>query len=308
MTPRPTYCVVLLLWLLAGCGAGGTETGNPTGTISGQIGAASADTSTDKAASDFGCGADEVRATDAANATTTTQVSDACAFQLTLVSDRGYMLSFWQRGTVRGVLRMNHNVSFADSPVLPFFAADRTVELGSIAIAAQRAVPAREPASQLDRDRDGLADFDDPDDDNDGIADEDERDCDLDGFHDDFDPDIAACTAETTTAQVRDVSPGHDAARNTEPHRVGLTRTIRARFSCAIDTATLTDTTFTVRADNDSISCTLAIAGSNHQVACVHATDPFLADTTYTATINGVRCADGSAIQARSWSWHTRTR
>lgn len=308
MKRRPTSCVALLLLLLAGCGAGGTETGNPTGTISGQVGATSADLSTDKAASDFGCGADEVRATDAANATTTVQVGDSCAFQLTLVSDRGYMLSFWQRSTVRGVLRMNHNVSFGDSPVLPFFAAGRTVELGAITIAEQRAVPAREPASQLDRDGDGLSDRDDPDDDNDGTADEDERDCDLDGFHDDFDPDIAACTAETTTAQVRDVIPGHDAARDTAQRKVGLTRTIRARFSCAIDTATLTDTTFTVRADNDSISCTLTIASGNHQVACVHATDPFLADTTYTATIDGVRCADGQAIQARNWSWHTRTR
>ena len=56
------------------------------------------------------------------------------------------------------------------------------------------------------------------------------------------------------------------------------------------------------------MACTYAISTDDSEeesnVKCLHS-DPFLADTTYTATLDGVMCLDGRAVESVTWTFKT---
>lgn len=158
-----------------------------------------------------------------------------------------------------------------------------------------------EPAKQNDRDGDGVNDFEDTDDDDDGLSDDEEEDCDLDGFFDDSDDDDSECDVDgdEETGELLEVEPD-----NNETF-VELDEEIEARFDCEIDESTVNATTFSVTSATDTITCSFDFSGSGEKIECEHDDDEFLPGTVYTATVDGVKCVDGTVVETESWSWTT---
>jgi hypothetical protein len=145
------------------------------------------------------CPADLVKATNAANATFSAVIDDACSFELTVESGYVYSLFFYFEDEMIATLEVDNNSDFLLSPYFLVSADDNAMDLGSITITGESAFPEFQPATLNDADGDGLVDYDDNDDDDDGIADSLEADCDADGFPDDYDTDNTSCSSLTDT-------------------------------------------------------------------------------------------------------------
>jgi hypothetical protein len=297
---------------LTGCGseAGGTEFGNPDQTVqvvTGEVDSSSSATVAKAAASAGGCVADTVVARNALDASTTAALEADCTFALSLKIDAAYRMIFLKNNALVGLMHFVNDSALLTDETFRVRKRDSAMALGRISFANTIGTPAVQPASLIDSDGDGLADADDTDDDGDAVSDSDEDDCDLDGFLDDDDSDSSTCTTALAAARIRRVTPHHDATFARIGRRVSLGADIKARVSCTLDATTVTIETFAVTAGNDTIDCTYAMSGSDQRIECDHDDDPFEADTIYTATLNGIRCADGTAVEARSWSWKTRS-
>lgn len=288
---------------------GGTEFGNPTRSLIGELDPSDGGLSS--------CPADRVIATDTAGETTQTDVRSGCSFELPLTPDRSYVISYTLEDQFVATLIFQSSVSSLTSSVLFVSSGSTGIDLGKITFDNGKASPEKNPVAQNDRDGDGDDDLDDEDDDNDSTPDEEEEDCDLDGYLDD--DDESECEeeedeeegdnggddeedegeGEAEQPRVLEVTP-----RNGETH-VDLDDEIRLRFGCAIDESTLTAGTFTVTAQNDTVTCEFDLDDSGDRVDCEHEEDPFLENRTYTATVAGMKCEDGQTIAATSWSWTT---
>lgn len=292
---------------LAGCGV--TDGASNTRAITGTVAASQAN-SLQALAADT-CAADKVIATDTAGTATTTDVADDCSFQLTVDTGKSYAIGFTRNDSfVATVVFSSGTAGFSgsDFAVSP---GDTPIALGTITISGSTAVPASNPLNQTDQDGDGVADLDDTDDDEDGIEDEMEGDCDLDGVLDDFDESSDCDEAPEGMARVLEVKPRNDPHPDKGEDRIDLDKDVRARISCEVDHATVTSETYAVISENglDVVSCQYNFSGtgkSGNRIKCEHETD-FLPDTIYTATIDGVLCANGTVVESRSWSWLTET-
>lgn len=299
--------LLIVFFLACGGATGGSEFGNPDRAITGTLVEGS---STLLKVTTTSCPADTAEATDSLGAKSTASVESNCSFRLPLATGNGYMISFSLNDQFVALLTVDNGIATFNSSTVFLSIGDTDVDLGTITIVGGVATPSNQPSEQSDRDGDGIDDFDDSDDDNDGISDEDEEDCDLDGFIDDDDEDEAECEdgssgggggsggGSGSSAIILEVEPDNN------QNFVSLNDEVEARFSCDIDPATVTASTFTVTSDSDSISCNFEV--SNDEVDCEHGDDDFQSNTNYTATINGVKCEDGTSITTQSWSWTTR--
>ncbi len=315
MTPRgKIFMIGALIVLLCGCGAGGgTEFGNPTdGTsrvVTGEVESVStniASSTTGKALKSTTCAADILVAANSKDEEISVVIASDCTFSISLPVGKVYRLSLEKNdGTVVGVLQFqNHPNLFTDTS-MAVSKASSIMALGRITLSGSTATPATQPASLTDQDGDGIPDITDPDDDNDGIPDTEEADCDLDGFIDDHDDDNSTCTAQPATAHVLRVSPRHDFQFALRSRRAPINEPIRARVSCVIDSTSITAQSFRVTANNDVVTCVYNVPTPGRHVECTH-TAVMLSDTTYTATLSGVRCLNGETVETRSWSWKTQ--
>lgn len=302
-----TLCSCLVF--LISCGdLGGTETGNPSDdlrTVTGTV-PASTTTSLNKAMLSSGCSADAVQVEDSEETTTTALVESDCTFSVSVSVGTEYILSFLQEEATVGVLRPNAGSALLTLLAMRVSRGSGGIVLGQIAIANFVATPQNEPANQNDQDADGISDLLDDDDDGDGTLDVDEADCDLDGFFDDVDGDISSCSNNAATVRIRQVSPHSDRTFMRPARRVSSNRPIRIRAACDIDESSVSSATLQVTAENDTVQCALSFSSSGRRVECDHDDDPFMADTIYTATVDGLFCDTGERIESRSWSWKTR--
>lgn len=107
------------------------------------------------------------------------------------------------------------------------------------------------------------------------------------------------------TGYVLEVIPRDGAGTNgTRPAK--LYQPVGARMSCAIDYSTVDELTFVVKDDSGTeINCTYVPKKLIQGIACEHWDNLFLPVTVYTATLDGVMCADGGYVEPISWSWKT---
>lgn len=181
---RLLLCIFFLtgIALLSSCGGnaeGGTEFGNPTRSLVGELDATMGGLSS--------CPADRVMATDIAGQTTQTDVRADCSFSLSLTLNRSYVISYTLEDEFVATLIFQSGTSSLTSSVLFVSSGSTSIDLGTVTFDNGKASPEKNPVAQNDRDGDGDNDLDDEDDDNDNIPDEDEEDCDLDGHLDDDD-------------------------------------------------------------------------------------------------------------------------
>lgn len=302
------------LCLLAACGSGGgSEAGNPGDSVLRPIigsvssgGSGALNRSLGKSTLGELCGADNVQAIDSTGSTSSSGLEDDCSFNLELAPGKSYLIGFIRDEQFIASLIVQNAAGALESSIVFLAAGADPVDLGEITIVGNRATPSAQPAQQNDRDGDGDDDFEDNDDDDDGVVDGDESDCDLDGFINDDDDDDSECESEDeesdNTAIVREVSPRNNEGISTgEP--VGLDEDIEVRFGCNVDPASITAVTFAISADGDVVDCEFEI--DNDEVHCLHEDDPFLANTTYTATLDGVQCENSDPVTSTEWSWKT---
>ncbi len=293
--------LVSAIALLSACGSmGGTEAGNPTDVPTAKVVGMLATP----------CAADTVAAVDSLAAARTSAVNAGCAFELTLPVDAAYRINLVQSGKAFAAVTFQNGPARLPSPVMFVSRSVDRIDLGVVTIENDVATPEVEPSMQTDRDDDGLSDYDDADDDNDGIEDGHEEDCDFDGFFDDDDEERSLCSSEESsagdgTASVLEVRPlnNEGIADDTEP--VELTEVVEARTSCALDRSSVTQATFSVQSSVGAIDCTFMYSSDDEQVTCRHDTVNFVAGIIYTATIDGVQCADGTPLPVIAWSWKT---
>lgn len=303
-----------VLCLLAACGSGGgTEAGNPGDTVLRPIvgsvssgGSGALNNALGKSTIGEACGADTVQAIDSAGSESSSNLEDDCSFNLELTPGKSYLIGFIRDEQFIASLIVQNAADVLESSIVFLAAGADPVDLGEVTIVGNRATPSTQPAQQNDRDGDGDNDFDDNDDDDDGVADDDESDCDLDGFTNEDDDDDAECEDESedgeSAAIVREVNPRNNEGISTgEP--VGLDEDIEVRFGCNVDPASITAVTFAVSAAGDAVDCAFEI--DNDEVHCQHEDDPFVENTTYTATLDGVQCENGDPVTAIEWSWKT---
>jgi hypothetical protein len=316
-----TSLLLLLVLVSSACGTvaqsdlGGTEAGNPplpsTRNLQGSVPASEDDTTLLRAATANGCAADSVIATDTDDAATTTaEVAEDCSFVLSLEVEKAYAIEFSLDGTVIGALSFNVGGDAFPSSFLFVTAGDSAIDLGVITFNGTVATATENPADQTDLDGDSINDSSDTDDNNDNSSDDDEQDCDLDGIRDLYDTDISSCQ-DTTASQlnlvpVLEVSPRSNAGLVGSLLGVGLTEAVKARVSCALDPTTITASTFSVvDTQGHAISCIYNLSSDGKIVTCTHTDNSFAMLTTYTATLQGLACTDGSLIETTSWSWKT---
>lgn len=291
---------------------GGTEFGNPTREVEGTLTTASAsqDTITSffipHAMAAVACPADTAIATDSKGLTTTTSVASDCSFSLSLTVNKAYAVSFVLADEFVATLFVRNSATDLKSSVFVLSSGATAMDLGDVIISDGEADPESDPASQNDEDEDGIDDFDDSDDDGDGVTDDDEEDCDLDGYDDGYDEQDSACDTDAdedddddVTATILDVYPENEA------EFIALDETVEVVFDCEIDTATVSPDSFSVAADDDTIACDYTFSESDTLVSCEHDGQDFLPATTYSTTIDGVSCSDGTEVEGESWSWTT---
>ncbi len=304
----------LMLLMLNRCGSnsaeGGSEFGNPSRLLKGTVVAGTSSSlqkGVMKAANSFSCPADTVIATGSLAQTTTASISADCSFSLPLTVATAYSVSFTLGESPSGdsfvaTLIVRSSSSSLSSNVFVISTSASDMDLGTITIIDNEANPEIEPVSENDQDGDGINDFNDTDDDGDGILDNSEGDCDLDGYNDDYDQSDACDSGngnDSNTSEITEVSP-----QNGDDF-VSLDSEIDALFDCEIDEASVTADSFLIESDSEVIACTYTFFESDSVVLCDHSDHDFLPSTVYTATVDGVVCADGSAVTAQSWSWTT---
>lgn len=312
----PFCCLGLILLMLNRCGSnsaeGGSEFGNPSRQLTGTV-VAGASSSLQKgvmkAAGSSSCPADTVIATDSQAQTTTDSISANCSFALTLTVGKAYSVSFTSGESPLGdsfvaTLIVQNSSSSLSSTVFVISTGESDMDLGTITISDSEADPEVEPAAENDQDGDGTDDFDDTDDDGDGILDNNEEDCDLDGYDDDYD-ESDSCDfggeddSNESSGEIIAVSPEN------EEEFVSLDQAVDVLFDCEIDEASVTADSVRIESDSEVIACTYMFSESDSIVSCEHADQNFLPSTTYTATVDGVVCADGTEVTVQSWSWTT---
>lgn len=289
---------------------GGTEFGNPTREVEGTLATASASQNAltsffiPSAMAAVACPADTAIATDSKGLTTRASVASDCSFSLSLTVNKAYALSFVLADEFVATLFVRNSATDLKSSVFVLSSGATTINLGNVIISDGEADPESDPASQNDEDGDGIDDFDDSDDDGDSVTDDDEEDCDLDGYDDGYDDDDADCDTdedddETATGTILDVYPENEA------EFIALNETIEVLFDCDVDTTTVSQDSFSVEADDDTIACDYTFSESDTLVSCEHDGQDFLPATTYSTTIDGVSCTDGTEVESESWSWTT---
>lgn len=287
--------------------AGGSEFGNPTRQLQGTI-VGSGESNLRKTflnqTGDSGCPANQVTAIDSQDQVTSAEISqENCSFEMQLTANKSYELDFMRDDEFIATLVVKKNPSALDSTVFFIAEASTPMDLGDVEIENDNALPENQPASQNDQDDDGTDDFADEDDDGDGLSDDVEEDCDLDGFLDDYDQSDESCDSDADEGEeniaILEVSPSN------EDTFVALDAEIWARFDCVVNQDSVGTETFSIAADNDSLSCAFDFSDSGDTVTCVHGDQDFMPDTVYTATVTGVLCEEGTEISSTSWSWAT---
>lgn len=186
------YLVLFLALVILSCGSssgtlndsdnnliGGTEVGNPPDLekvreIKGQL-----DGSID-------CIANRVVVKDTSGFERSFPIDKDCGFDFELKTGKAYSLSFYDDDELIMVLTF-HDGHRRNQEYFYLSDGEDTLDLGIIIQSEEMGISSENPASQNDRDRDGINDFEDSDDDNDGVLDEFEEDCDQDGIDDDDD-------------------------------------------------------------------------------------------------------------------------
>lgn len=315
--------LVASVFLLASCGGSGSSSDSTTGggdtttrVMSGSVLAPTPNVTarvSNLVADD--CLADTILATTVAGTTTSATVNnEGCTFSLSLEVDQSYSISLIKDDQFVATLIFDTGSGYSSSNLF-VVGGSTAIDLGAILVNGTVATAENEPLDQNDCDDDGVSDLDDDDDDNDDVRDHDEDDCDLDGVIDDHDDDEDMCDAidSTTTAQVYEVKPrdeeGNDDHDDDGEHEgVDLDKDVRARVGCLVDEATVTSETFSVVGNEVALVCTYAISTDDSEeesnIKCLHS-DPFLADTTYTATLDGVMCLDGRTVESVTWTFNT---
>lgn len=152
---------------------GGSEAGNPPGyrDLMGVVPSASTSTlALKQATTSFVCQADTVVATDLTGLETPQPILDDCSFELTLAIDKAYSLHFNSSGSLLAEMVFDNNGGLPAS-LMWVSEAETAIDLGQIIFKEGLAYPENQPASQNDRDGDGVNDFEDTDDDGDGDSD-----------------------------------------------------------------------------------------------------------------------------------------
>lgn len=301
---------------LASCGSspGGTEFGNPTREVEGTL--TTAGLSQDIITSFFipnamaaqACPADTTIATDSKGLTTMASVASDCSFALSLTVNKAYTVQFVLEDDFVATLFVQNSATGPKSSVFVLSSGDAAIDLGDVVITAGEADPENDPASQNDEDEDAIVDFDDSDDDGDGVDDvddADEEDCDLDGYDDSYDEEDSACDTDAEDGDDVVIATILQVFPENEGEFIALNETIEVLFDCEIDTATVSPESFSVTADTDTITCEYTFSESDMLVGCEHGEQDFLPATTYSTTIDGVSCADGTEVESGSWSWTT---
>lgn len=298
-------CVVFL----AACGS--SSTSSTEREITGSV--AGANASLSKAAGGApDCAADTIQATTVAGEVVTADVATDCSFSLSLAVDQSYLIGLAKDDAFVASLVFDTGSGAFTSSVLTL-TSGAAIDLGLISIAGQVATAEFNPLEEVDRDDDGVSDYEDSDDDNDEVEDNDEGDCDLDGIIDDDDAseDDDSCSAEEAgSARVLEIKPRNDPHPELGDDLVDLDKEVRARFSCTVDQSSVTSDTFTLVGDDESvIECSFEFSGRGHDgntVTCKHEGQDFSADTTYTLTISGVTCDDATVVPDKTVTWKTK--
>lgn len=303
-----TLLAIALLALHCGGNAtvGGTEAGNPPQGLRIVEGNVATNNNALLRAGISPCFATQVIALDSTGSTTNADVGSDCTFEISLAAGKAYAINLLSGDTFVASLLFQNSPSALPSAVFSISSGSTRINLGRIRLSNSDAFPETEPSEFNDDDNDGTNDFDDEDDDGDGVSDEDEDDCDLDGYRDDFDDDNDSCEDSEDSGDgefsgnILEVRPAHSSTN------VDTDEEIQARFDCVIDETSLTAATFSiVDASNNPVSCTFELEDEDQRVVC-QPEDLFDVSTTYTATINGMECLDGTSIETISWSWTTR--
>lgn len=263
------------------------------------------------------CYADGVVATDADGNTVTSEVDNSCRFSLTLQVGTAYVISFTSAQSFVATLIFSD--SAGTTSTLTPGSGSGEITLGAITLSGTVASAADNPAAQNDQDGDGIADAHDDDRNGNGTPDALEHDCSTatESANDPYGRAPIPCRErEREHAQEDD----ENSARifRVEPwngrHHVALYKRVRAFVNCAIDHDSVTSATFRiVSEDGDDVPCAFRFLKKHlrgdrvlERITCRHFDDPFLLDTHYIATVDGLRCRDGREIPARSWRWVTR--
>lgn len=260
--------------------------------------AAESDTST--------CVADALIATDVSGNTVVSSVDDVCDFSLDLDVNTPYVISLTENGGFVAILIFDSGVTGFTSSVLTLSELSSIVDLGQIIINGTTATPENNPLSYSDLDDDGENDLIDNDDDDDGVFDHEERDCDLDGFLDDDDHEYSEDHSDVCSSAegefVTRVKP-YD-----EGESVDLDKEIKIYTSCALDETSVSEATVVVSSEaGDVLTCNFEINSDDehNEVKCSHEETPFVADTVYTVSVEGLKCADGTDVTATAWTFST---
>jgi hypothetical protein len=254
----------------------------------------------------FSCLADTVIATNSRNEEISASIGDDCSFSLDLPSDEAYQIDFELDGVYLATMAFDNAPGRFSAPVMLISAGEGPIALDEIIIVEETAIPGREPSRQNDQDGDGLPDFSDSDDDGDGVPDTEEEDCDLDGIINDFDERNIDCEPAEGAEKILETIPRNSegqAGRN----KVKRTKEVKARFSCAVDPATVSGQTFQIFPEANpasAVSCLFAFSNSSTAVECLH-DEELAAGTVYEAQLDGILCSDGTPLPPAQWRWQT---
>lgn len=297
---------------LTSCGgaSGGSEFGNPTRAVTGAVATTSLSENTplsfliSNAMATETCPADAVIATDSQGEATTVTVEIDCSFSLDLTVNKAYAVSFVLNDEFVATLYVRNSSTGLKSSVFVLSDGETDIDLGDVIISDGEADPENDPAEQCDVDDDDIDDYDDTDDDGDGVLDDDEGDCDLDGYDDGYDEEDDTCDTgegdgDAVVGTILDVYPENEA------EYIWLDEFVEVAFDCEINQDSVTAETFRVESDADAIACEFNFSESDSVVSCDHSDQGFLPATTYTATIDGVTCVDGTGVSVETWSWST---
>lgn len=310
MRARLISCFFLssFLGLVAACGMGGSEAGNPAAlrAVQGQLSVTAPAALSQSAAIDP-CPADAVIAVDSLGGETKAALAADCSFQLQLAVDTAYRILIVSGDVTVAAMQFQNDALLFPSPVMIVSAAGDAIDLGAIQIVDGTATPEQEPALQNDIDGDGISDFDDRDDDNDGIADADESDCDLDGIIDDFDEAPGDCDSVSSSqlAKIKEVFPRNGTGLTADTEAVPTDTVIMVRLNCHILESLVTADTFRVQAFGDEVACDYVFISGVNELEC-RPRDGMQPAKVYTATIDGLRCNDRRWVETKSWSWRTQ--
>lgn len=254
------------------------------------------------------CLVDNISVTDQLGNEQIAPVAGDCSFSVPLEVGQQYIINFAKKRQIVATLIFDTGVGGFSSYWLFLNEDGGVIDLGQVVLVNGVAIAEKNPLNETDQDGDGIVDLYDGDDDGDYMDDLTENDCDLDGiFHEEAencDNDIGSAVGT-----VLEVKPRNDFEG--APH-VNLSRKVRARFSCEIDRRTVTNETFKIESldGSDTIDCQFKFGGTGEEgnkVICAHNEQPFLANISYSAIIDGVMCKDGIVVEKHSWSWKTRT-